>query len=241
MHFVSFDKHNLHYDFRFSVIAHLRDGKTSPMGPEFIYRVRTYDVKMGVPEAISFKATVHVQQFIDQTLRVQIHRPELSVNDGSPDSLIQLIPEFEEKLTDPFLVLLKTGKMKSFYVGNDDSIYSTIVLNFKRLVLSNLGIGRQSEDNRGIKYEDSIYGDCSISLNSSLLNNIVAKELEGKWIREEEMAGLEPSLEGKRACYIQTYGEFYTKMNLNECKKNSGLEEDIVSEFASARVTYHGY
>ena len=231
-----FDKYYTYHIRLFLVIAHLQDGKTSDMGPEFIFRLRTNDVKMGKLPPISFKATVHVQQFIDQTLRVQIHHPEFAENDHP----IHTPPEIVEKLTEPFLVLLKMGQMKSFYVGTDDSLPSTVILNFKRLVLTHLGIGRQSEGSNGIKYEDSIYGDCSISQNSSLLSNIVAKELEGKWIREEEMAGLAPSLEGRSACYIQTYGEFDTKMNLNECKIKSGLEEDIVSEFASAKVSYHG-
>ena len=207
------------------------------MGPELVFRLRANDVRMGKLPPISFKATVHVQQSIDQKLRVQIHQPELSDN-GSP---IRTPPEVVRKLTEPFLVLLKMGQMKSFYVGTDDSLDSTMILNFKRLVLSHLGIGHQSGGSNAIKYKNSIYGDCSFSQNSSLLSNIVAKELEGKWIREEEMAGLAPSLEGRRACYIQTYGEFYTKMNLNKCKTKSGLEEDIVSEFASARVSCHGY
>jgi len=227
-----FDKYYTYHIRLFLVVAHLQDGKTSVMGPELIFRLRTNDVKMGKLPPVSFKATVHVQQFIDQTLRVQIHQPEVSDN-GYP---IPTPPAIMKKLTEPFLVLLKMGRMKSFYVGIDDSFYSTMILNFKRLVLSHLGIGRQSEGSNGVEYEDSIYGDCSISLNSSLLNNIVAKELEGKWIREEEMAGLEPSLEGKRACYIQTYGEFYTKLNLNECKTQSELEGS-----GSPRVSYYGY
>ena len=207
------------------------------MGPELTFRLRANDVRMGKLPPISFKATVHVQQFPDQSLRVQIHHPELSDN-GHP---IRTPPQIAKKLTEPFLVLLKMGQMKSFYVGIDDSFDSTMILNFKRLILSHLGISRQSEGSNGITYENSIYGDCSISLNSSLLNNVKAKELEGNWITEEERDGLVPSLEGRHVCYIQTYGEFYTKMNLNECKPKYALEEDIVSEFASARVSYHGY
>lgn len=192
---------------------------------------------MGKLPPISFKATVHVQKFIDQTLRVQMNHPEFAENDHP----FHTPPKIVEKLTEPFLVLMKMGQMKSFYVGTDDSLPSTLILNFKRLVLTHLGIGRQLEGSNGIRYENSIYGDCSISLNSSLLSNVKAKELEGNWITEEERDGLVPSLEGRHVCYIQTYGEFYTKMNLNECKPKSALEEDIVSEFASARVSYHGY
>ena len=86
------------------------------MDPEFTFRLRTYDVKMGEHEPISFKATVQVQQFIDQTLRVQIHQPEFSGilhkileitgNANSSESLIELLPKIEEKITEPFLVHL---------------------------------------------------------------------------------------------------------------------------------------
>ena len=195
--------------------------KASPTGLEYVFRMRIDQVFVGIPQRISFNATVHVQKFIDDKLIVQIKRSELSL-DGDPEScpIWQVLANSNlEQRTIPFLVHLKNETMREFFVGADEKVG---VINIKRLVLFYLGLGRQNTV-KGITFENSLYGFCPITLASDIVSPTRIEELEDRWMDEELKAGQAPSINGRNVCRptiqkSKAYAEFVKGVHSNECK-----------------------
>ena len=182
---------------------------------------------MGELHHVAFKATVRVQKFSDESLRVQIQKPQLNI-DGWP---FDFYSSLARQIKMPFLVHLKMGRMQSFYVAKDEWY---LIVDLKRLVLSQLGIGRQSEDAHGLKKEDTIYGECTIGVSSSQLDSATSKVLEMAWIQAELNEGIPPSVGGRDACSDRnagTYAEYETRMDLNKCKCGHALVGDLAAEY----------
>ena len=190
-------------------------------GPEYVFRMRIDQVFVGIPQRISFNATVHVQKFIDDKLIVQIKESELSIDrDPETSPIWQILADSNlEQRRQPFLVHLKNETMREFFVGADEKFG---VINIKRLAMFYLGLGRQNTV-KGITYENSLYGFCPITLSSDILSPNRVEELEDRWIDEEVKAGQTPSINGRNSCRptmqkSKAYAEFAKGVNSNECK-----------------------
>ena len=191
---------------------------------EYQFRWQTGLANYGDTGNHRIEATVRVQVFNDQTLRIQIRPIEMLI-DGI--GIFRFNYDLKEQLIDSFLVRLKKGQMNSFFVGKDEI---PEIVDIKKKLLSILGVGRQLEDNKGVKYQDSNYGECPITPFSDQLKTTQISELEDSWTIEAQNAGLTPSLEGRSVCSQMMYAEFNAQMNLTNCKKERNFQWDLETE-----------
>ena len=223
---------------------------------ESLYRFQS-QILSGIPEirntqlaGVTLKANIRVQALRDSTLRVKIERPELIslngevsltkagrvIGDGGAlaNAKKSLPQEFQAHLEKPFLVQLKRGLVKSFFIDPKEPVSIT---NIKKSILSQIQIdvtgvlAFQPHQAKTVQNEESTIGRCPSLYSINALTPARAVELERLWEQEEQEAQVSTSTQGKAACSGKQYYEIIKTRDLDNCEFRPAFQQVSGAEF----------
>ena len=224
---------------------------------ESLYRFQS-QILSGIPEirntqlaGVTLKANIRVQALRDSTLRVKIERPELISLNGQvgltkagrvignggalANAKTSLPQEFQAHLEKPFLVHLKRGLVKSFFIDPKEPVSIT---NIKKSFLSQIQLDvtgvlafQPHKCYKTVKNEESTIGRCPSLYSINALTPARVVELERLWEQEEQEAQVSASTQGKAACSGKQYYEIIKTRDLDNCEFRPAFQQVSGAEF----------